>query len=263
MTISGSRRGASCGKAPVVGRSRLAVALMLVSQNLTGRVSKTGAVCRPCHVLQDCYQAIGIDLEQGTGDHPRAGTAATDPSAVCGGTAWLPSRCAGSARGFRVHARPDRPRARDNAACPECERTPHRGTTCHRVEAADAASPAKSLPLLYAIAGELSCTLLLVALVFLFASHVTTQPFTPPVNPPFFATLSWLEAPISGASANPARSFGPELVGWTWTGWWTSWLDPALGATLAVGAVRYGFIGRHRPHQARLFHFGHPGGKHT
>ena len=126
-----------------------------------------------------------------------------------------------------------------------------------------AASPAKSLPLLYAIAGEFGCTFLLVALVFLFASHVTTQPFTPLVNPPLFAILSWLEAPISGASANPARSFGPELVGWAWTGWWIYWLGPALGAALAVGAVRSGFIGHHRPHQARLFHFGHPGGTHT
>ncbi len=123
-----------------------------------------------------------------------------------------------------------------------------------------ASIPAHSLPLLYAIIGEVICTFLLVALVFIFASHAATQPFTPLVNPPLFAILTWLEAPVSGASANPARSFGPELVGWAWSSWWVYWLGPALGAALAVGAIRLGLIGRHLPHQARLFHFGHPGG---
>jgi transposase len=40
---------------------------------------------------------------------------------------------AGSVRGCRANARPGRPPARDNAARPECGRTPHRGTTCHPV----------------------------------------------------------------------------------------------------------------------------------
>jgi aquaporin Z len=96
-------------------------------------------------------------------------------------------------------------------------------------------------------------------LIFLFAAHKSTQPFTPLVNPPLFAVLTWLEAPLSGASANPARSFGPELVGWLWQGWWVYWTGPFLGAALAVVVLRFGLIGAHRPHEARLCHFGHHG----
>jgi aquaporin Z len=123
-----------------------------------------------------------------------------------------------------------------------------------------ASLPGKTIPILYAVAGEAICTFLLVTLVFVFASRPVTQPYTPLLNPPLFAILTWLEAPISGASANPARSFGPELIGWSWAGWWVYWAGPALGAAVAVGAVRLGVIGRHIPHQARLFHFGHHGG---
>ncbi len=123
-----------------------------------------------------------------------------------------------------------------------------------------ASVPSKTLPLAYAIAGETFCTFLLVVLIFVFAARRATQPYTPLVNPPLFAILVWLEAPVSGASANPARSFAPELIGFAWSGWWVYWIGPLLGACLAVGATHFGLIGRHHPHQARLFHFGHPGG---
>ena len=132
-----------------------------------------------------------------------------------------------------------------------------------RVGASDgwgASVPSGRLPFLAAMAGEVLCTFLLVTLIFVFAARPATQPFTPLVNPPLFALLTWFEAPLSGASANPARSFGPELIGGAWTGWWVYWIGPALGAALAVGMLRTGLLGWHRPRQARLFHFGHPGG---
>ena len=43
--------------------------------------------------------------------------------------------------------------------------------------------------------------------------------------------------PISGASMNPARSFGPALVANVWTNQWVYWLGPFVGASL--GAVAY------------------------
>jgi MIP family channel proteins len=43
--------------------------------------------------------------------------------------------------------------------------------------------------------------------------------------------------PISGASMNPARSFGPALVTGIWTNQWIYWFAPFIGATL--GALIY------------------------
>jgi len=42
-------------------------------------------------------------------------------------------------------------------------------------------------------------------------------------------------SPISGASMNPARTFGPDLVGRTWTDYWVYVVGPLAGAALAVG----------------------------
>lgn len=46
--------------------------------------------------------------------------------------------------------------------------------------------------------------------------------------------------PISGASMNPARSFGPALVAGVWSYQWIYWLSPIIGA--ALGALAYQMI---------------------
>ncbi len=42
-------------------------------------------------------------------------------------------------------------------------------------------------------------------------------------------------SPISGASMNPARTFGPDLASTTFTGYWVYIAGPIAGAVLAVG----------------------------
>ena len=44
-------------------------------------------------------------------------------------------------------------------------------------------------------------------------------------------------SPISGASMNPARTFGPNLVGTDFTSYWVYVAGPLVGAMLAVGAA--------------------------
>ena len=55
------------------------------------------------------------------------------------------------------------------------------------------------------------------------------------------ALLGLFASPISGASMNPARTLGPDIVGNDYTGWWIYIVGPVIGAAIAValiGAVR-------------------------
>ena len=56
--------------------------------------------------------------------------------------------------------------------------------------------------------------------------------------------------PLTGASMNPARSFGPALASGIWTAQWIYWLAPLLGATLAVFMYDYLRDGHAHDHRA-------------
>src|SRR5215471_10200128 len=51
------------------------------------------------------------------------------------------------------------------------------------------------------------------------------------------ALLGLFASPISGASMNPGRSLGPDIVSTDFTGWWVYVLGPVAGAILAVGVI--------------------------
>jgi aquaporin Z len=48
------------------------------------------------------------------------------------------------------------------------------------------------------------------------------------------ALLGLFASPISGASMNPARTLGPDIVGTNFTGWWAYVGGEAIGAVIAV-----------------------------
>jgi len=51
------------------------------------------------------------------------------------------------------------------------------------------------------------------------------------------ALLGLFASPISGASMNPARTLGPDIVSGDLTGWWLYVVGPLAGACLAVWLV--------------------------
>jgi aquaporin Z len=61
------------------------------------------------------------------------------------------------------------------------------------------------------------------------------------------------EDPFSGMSMNPARTFGSQVVGGVWTGWWIYFTAPPLGM-LAAAQAYVTLPGLRRVHCAKLHH---------
>ena len=115
--------------------------------------------------------------------------------------------------------------------------------------------PGAGIPIWAAMLGEMGVTFLLILSILTTAAHPSTRRFTPLALPAVLAVLVWLEAPVSGASANPARSFGPALVASVPMNPWIYIGGPCLGAILYAGFVRLKAVHLPRVTVARLFHF--------
>jgi aquaporin Z len=103
-----------------------------------------------------------------------------------------------------------------------------------------------------ALLGEIITTFAMVALLYLFLSFRESRPFTPALFPVLYAVMVCLEAPLSGTSTNPARSFGPSVISGAWQAWWIYWMGPLAGMVAAV-ALCSRLV--KRIEVAKLYHF--------
>ena len=108
-----------------------------------------------------------------------------------------------------------------------------------------------------ALLGETLTTFCLIIGLFFFLRHHRLRPYTPMLFPLLYAVMVFLEAPISGTSTNPARTFGPALISGDWNGWWIYWLGPLAGTLLGVAVFRFTGLRWLEIEVAKLYHFGH------
>jgi aquaporin TIP len=55
---------------------------------------------------------------------------------------------------------------------------------------------------------------------------------------------------ISGAAMNPARAFGPQLVGHQWSNWWVWYVGPFAGAVIAAALFELLYLRKSEPEPA-------------
>ena len=110
---------------------------------------------------------------------------------------------------------------------------------------------------LAAFLGEVATTFGLVFGLFTFLRHARLRQFTPVLFPFLYAVMVFVEAPLSGTSTNPARSFGPALVAGVWRGWWIYVTAPFVGMALALVALWLTGPGWLGIEVAKLYHFAH------
>lgn len=93
--------------------------------------------------------------------------------------------------------------------------------------------PGQSGPLV-AFAAEVAITFLLMTVILLVSNTPRWARFTGVCAGILVATYITFEAPISGMSMNPARTFGSSFVGQVWASPWIYWTAPPLGMLLAA-----------------------------
>ncbi len=106
-----------------------------------------------------------------------------------------------------------------------------------------------------AVLGETATTFCLILFLFSVLSIRRIRSFAPFIFPPLYATMVWIEAPISGTSTNPARSFGPAVVSGTWTDFWVYLIGPLIGTLLALAMFRLSLLKRLELEVAKIHHF--------
>jgi aquaporin Z len=118
-----------------------------------------------------------------------------------------------------------------------------------------ATTPGKGYGSFAAMAGEVATTWALIVSLLMFVSHKKLRRFTPFIFPILYAAMVFLEAPVSGTSTNPARSFGPALIAGDWQSWWVYWVGPVLGALIGILSFRISWFRKLEIEVAKVYHF--------
>lgn len=103
-----------------------------------------------------------------------------------------------------------------------------------------------------AFVGEIGITALLMFTVLQFASDPRRQRYTALAAATLITLYITFEAPLSGMSMNPARSFGSALLAHDWRGIWIYFTAPFIG--MLLGAAGYLRTSRRRAFCAKLDH---------
>ena len=116
--------------------------------------------------------------------------------------------------------------------------------------------PGMGVSSLAACVFEVAITFALMFLILAFLNKPTLAPRTGIAAGSLVALLVMLEAPITGTSLNPARSFAPALLMQRFDGVWIYLVAPPIGALLAAAAWRGRWGSRQALICAKLYHGG-------
>jgi aquaporin Z len=104
-----------------------------------------------------------------------------------------------------------------------------------------------------AFVAELAISFVLMSVVLWSASSPRLERFTGVFAGALVATYITLEAPLSGMSMNPARTFGSAVPASTWSAWWVYAVAPLTGM-LGAALVRRFVLRAPAAHCAKLHH---------
>jgi aquaporin Z len=95
-----------------------------------------------------------------------------------------------------------------------------------------------------AFLGEVFVTGSLIFYLYVFIGSKKLRDFTPYGIPFLYGLLNLLEAPLSGDSTNPARSFGPAVIAGNFDHYWIYCLAPLTGTVIVTLIFRIRRINR-------------------
>jgi aquaporin Z len=112
--------------------------------------------------------------------------------------------------------------------------------------------PGFSMPVVFL--AEVLATFLLLLVILVSLRSERFAPRTPFLAGGLVALLVFVEAPVSGTSMNPARSFAPALLMEHFSAQWIYWIAPVLGALLAVKLFAMVVVKSDQGGCAKLYH---------